>query len=79
MCFMLVQVYPHPDGLLVLPGWRRHLLLLPGPRVAPPKCPPHHEAKEQGEHRWSGLTMYLLKGVSQTSRHAVFPPAETGT
>lgn len=30
-CLVSSQIHSHHDGVLVLPGWSGHLLLLPGP------------------------------------------------
>lgn len=46
-CVLCLQVPPHPDALLVLPGWSGHLLLLPGTRVSAPKRPVHHKVQNQ--------------------------------
>lgn len=44
-----LQVYSHPDGVLVTPGWFCHFLLLPQTRDSPSQRPVHREAQEQSE------------------------------
>lgn len=44
-----LQVYPYPDGVLVIPGWCHHFLLLPWTRDPSPKYPLCYKAKEQSE------------------------------
>lgn len=48
VCLVFCQIYTHYNGVLVLPGWSRHLLLLSGARVSAPQHLHVHQAKEQG-------------------------------
>lgn len=46
-----LQVHPHPDGVLVAPGWLRYLLLLPQTGDSAPEHPVHGEAAEPSKAR----------------------------
>lgn len=47
-CLVSSQIYSHHDGVLVLPGWSGHLLLLAGPRVSAAQHLSVHQTQDQG-------------------------------
>lgn len=46
---VLLQVHPHPDGVLVIPGWPCDLLLLHRTRDSSLKHLLHHQVQEQSK------------------------------
>lgn len=48
------QLHPHPDGVLVLPGGRRHVLLLHRDRDASPKHVLRRQTDEQSKSFFVG-------------------------
>lgn len=46
--WVYLQIYPHHNGVLVLPGWSGHFLLFSGSRISASKRLYFHQTKDKG-------------------------------